>query len=191
MRAMLVLLLVGCTPDIPSGAYLCGPNASCPDGQACDGATHSCVSPVSVMPFACTGQVRDAGTVATATPIPNLGCVSAVTPLDGCFDTPADTIDWFSFSTPPECTAVGIEARVAFPVAYEPLEVEVFDATGTTSLGTDADCVSNSGDAARCLKATLVPGNSYTLAIKPTGEDNCDGSCAFNSYLLNVQLVTP
>ncbi|MFT3696969.1 MAG: hypothetical protein QM831_27755 [Kofleriaceae bacterium] len=194
VRALL-LLVVACTPNIGNGVFLCGPNESCPDGQTCDGETNACVTPVAATGFSCgsAAQTHDDDTPATATPINGLACVSPVTAEHGCFDTPTDTNNWYAFSTPAECTAVGIKANISFPYAFESLGLLLTDATGATTLATDTECTSSvtTGDATRCLSATLVPGTSYALSVKPTGEDNCDGDCGFNRYLVNIQLVTP
>src|SRR5690606_5891048 len=41
---VLVLVAAGaCSPEIAPGAYLCGPERACPEGQACDGPTNICV----------------------------------------------------------------------------------------------------------------------------------------------------
>ena len=37
MQYGLLVLAAACTPSIAPGAYLCGPDAECPDGLVCDG----------------------------------------------------------------------------------------------------------------------------------------------------------
>ena len=55
MRALAVLLLsiTACTPDVLPDTYQCGPEGSCPEGQACNLADNHCVVPSLVQPFMC------------------------------------------------------------------------------------------------------------------------------------------
>ena len=36
-----------------------------------------------------------------------------------------------------------------------------------------------------------LAGGSYGLLVKPNGQGNCGGACAYNRYTLSVQLATP
>ncbi len=189
MRALL-LVLVACTPDIGSGVYLCGPNEACPEGQTCDGSTNACVDPVTAIPFACRGNGSD-DTAATASAIESVSCVSPELTELGCMNE-SDPANWYSFTAPAECTSVQVVARVSYPVAWETPKIVLGDASGN-QLAEDTDCdqPSLTGDAVRCLTQTLTPGTSYTLAIEHSGNDACDGACAFNRYNLSIRLSTP
>ena len=61
MRAALslIVLLAACSPEIVSGAYLCGPEASCPDGQECNGEDNVCVLPGGAKPFGCGDKITE------------------------------------------------------------------------------------------------------------------------------------
>ena len=195
MRALIFLALGACTASIGSGNYLCGPEEACPPEYACDGATNACVTPAIVTAFACDPRVvHSDDTAATATPLPAtlMSCVSPIVSEDGCLAL-GDGHNWYSFTVPSNCLAVQIEARVSFPEAFEPIGMTLGDATGA-SLATDTECKASqasTGDDTRCLTMTLTPGQTYTLAVTPAGGLDCDGTCAFNRYELNVQLATP
>ena len=194
MRAsMLFIALAACSPDIGSGLYLCGPEQACPKGQQCDGPTNACVSPSSSMPFECDPMVvKSDNTAATATLIAaNLSCVSPIATSDGCL-AKGDGHNWYKFTAPAGCTAVEAEIKVSFPDAFEPLGLVLADANGT-QIATDAECKTGSitGDNVRCLTATITAGQSYTVDVTPAGGLDCDGECAFNRYILSLQLATP
>jgi hypothetical protein len=194
MRALVFVGLVACSPDIATGAYLCGPEEGCPDGQVCNGADNTCVIPTSATTFACDPAAEahepdeDA---AHAASLGTLDCANAPILVNGCLAA-HDTADWISFVMRPACTSASISASIASPLAFEPVTVELFDATGATKLaGADATCPNTSasdktGEYAACLQLALTPGTSYTLRVSPTGDASCGGSCAFNRYRLTV-----
>ena len=128
MRAMWVLVLGACSPDIASGSYLCGAQELCPPDEACDGVTDTCVFTSAAMPFACGSDTEHAGddTSATARPIPMLACVSPPYRESGCMPL-GDTADWYKLATPASCTAVEVQARLVYPVAYQGLSLELWD----------------------------------------------------------------
>jgi len=193
MRAWLVLALAACSPDIPSGSYECGPNATCPTGQACDGPTNTCVIASTAGAFACEASVEhDDNTPATGTMISNLSCVSAVFSQPGCLAA-NDGQDWFQLTAPTGCAALEVKISVAYPVAFEPLAVALTDASGA-QVATDIACKNPppGGEDSRCITQTITPGSNYAIAVKPLGMgDDCDGTCNFNRYTLSVQLDTP
>lgn len=193
MRALLaVCLLAACTPDIASGSYLCGPNASCPEGQTCNGPDNTCV--FTAEPFACTPDMMSEpdDTKPQARAITFNECVSSPVPIASCM-LEGDAADWVRFTAPAVCTAVQVEARISFPLAFEGLGLELWDLDHDTMLGTDGECASrpDTGDDMRCMKVTLTPGGNYGIQVKPTGEGTCSGACAYNRYTLRVQLSTP
>lgn len=187
------LALAACSPDIPSGSYECGPNAACPDGQACDGPTNTCVIASTANPFACDPGLEHADdSPATGTIVPQLTCVSPVFSQPGCLAA-NDGQDWFQFVAPTGCTALEVKISVAYPVAFQPLALVLGDATGA-QLATDTACknLPPGGEDLRCITQTITPGDAYAIAVKPLGMgDDCDGTCNFNRYSLSIQLDTP
>lgn len=195
MRARLLLLALGaCSPDIATGAYLCGPEQGCPDGQVCNGADNTCVIPASAMAFACDPAAethepdQDA---AHAASLGTLDCANATIVVTGCLAA-GDGADWIAFVMRPECTTGSISAQVSSALAFEPVTIDLFDAAGTTKVASaDATCPSTAspdttGEYAACLAHPLTPGTSYTLRVAPTGDATCGGACAFNRYRLTV-----
>jgi hypothetical protein len=193
MRVWMLLALAACSPDIPSGSYECGPNAACPEGQACDGPTNTCLAPSNAGAFACDPMLEhDDNTQATGTTVSNLACVSAVFSQAGCL-APNDGQDWFQLTAPSNCNGLEIKVSVAYPVAFEPLAIVLTDASGA-QLATDSTCKNPppGGDDSRCVTQTITSGSAYAIAVKPLGMgDDCDGTCNFNRYTLSVQLDTP
>lgn len=194
MRALIFVALVGCSPDIGSGLYLCGPEQACPKEQMCDGPTNACVSPSSASAFACDPRIVKADdTAATATVVAsNLSCVSPLATSDGCL-AKGDGHNWYTFTAPTGCTSLEVQIKVSFPAAFEPIGIVLADANGT-ELATDTECKAqqgNTGDNVRCLTMSITPGQAYTVDVIPAGGLDCDGECAFNRYTLNLQLATP
>ncbi|HEY1550048.1 MAG TPA: hypothetical protein VGG28_19610 [Kofleriaceae bacterium] len=188
MRAYVAIALVACSPTIAPGGYECGPNADCPPGLTCSGSDFACDDPVTVEPFSCTAGSN--ATLATATPIMMLGCVSETVSLPSCLGL-GDTDAWFSFTTPTNCTAVAVRANVTFPYAFEGIGVVLGDATGTP-IANDVDCTTaGASSATSCFEVTLADGSAYTLDVVPENGGNCDGDCSYNQFLLAVQLLTP
>jgi len=194
MRAWIFVALAACSPDIGSGSYLCGPNETCPKGQACDGPTNSCIVPSAVEPFACDPKmVRDDNTPQTALALGTPTCVSNNVPQSGCLGA-GDSHNYYAFTAPMGCTAVEVDLRISYPKAFEPLGITLGDANGT-ELVTDGECkgaqISTTADDVRCIQQTITPGQPYTIDVNPAGGEDCDGMCAFNRYTLNFALATP
>ena len=199
---LLTLALAACTPDVVSGAYLCGPEKACPEGQTCNGEfdeasrlqEDTCVLQSLARPFSCTPKIdlEPDDTMAEAYLIEDLGCVSAPFINDGCM-LDAESADWVTFVAPAVCTAVEVEVRLSFPIAYEGLGFELWDVNANAKLASDGECKSglDTGRERRCLDYTLVPGSKYAVKVTPTGDGSCNGSCAYNRYTLSVQLATP
>lgn len=203
MRAIVLCVgLAACAPDIHSGSYLCGPNASCPEGQACNGAddedsglmADTCVLASTAQPFACTDQMNAEpnNTAGEGLVLQNLGCVSAPFVMESCMPSD-DSADWLTFVAPSVCSAVEVQARLVFPIAFEELGIELWDVTRNVQLATDGECAQGAeiGAVRRCLDFELVPGTTYGVKVRPTGTGNCDGACTYNRYSLSVQLATP
>jgi hypothetical protein len=193
MRGAWLVVLAGCTPDIATGAYLCGPEQSCPPGFACNGPDQACVTKSTAQPFSCddSEQREPDNDLAHAFPVGPLTCVSPAAVLDGCLAT-GDPADWFAIDAPASCTAVAADLEVTYPVAWEPIALTL-SATDGTVLGTDTDCHDTvpAGSDLRCLKVPLTPGMHYGVSVAPAGGGDCGGDCAFNRYTLSVRLDTP
>lgn len=201
MRAWIlaVAVLGACTPEIVAGAYLCGPDESCPDGQVCNGVTAICGSASTVVPFACTTgaegdkitEVEPNNGASAAQAFPALECASAPAEVRGC--TPVqDAEDWFGFDVPASCTGSLAHVRISSSIAWQTLALQLsgpngtFDATATACETSFAD----DGNVQLCLAELVTAGAHYTVRVSPTGDGDCDGACRYNRYTLGVQLGT-
>jgi hypothetical protein len=185
MRVALVLVVAACTPEIESGAYLCGPEQLCPVGLACSGSDFTCEAPEDVQPFTCNAPATSA---TSPQRVPPLTCVSGTT-LTSCL-TAGSTGAWFQLATPASCTTVGVTAEIDFPFAFESLDLVLADATGAP-IGSDGACVTPAdGLDSRCLAMTLADSTTYLLEVVPAGSD-CDGDCDYNQYALSFHLDAP
>ena len=202
MRALwMCVALAGCTPDIVSGAYVCGPDAACPEGQACNGTedqpagliAETCVLESLAREFVCTPSMNfEPDDSAAQGHLVQLDCVSVQLTIQNCMAA-EDPSDWLTFVAPSVCTAVAVEGRLTFPISYERLALELWDVDANMKIADDEECLQGADERLerRCLDVTLTPGAKYGVKVKPTGEGNCSGDCAYNRYTLNVQLVTP
>lgn len=191
MRAfLLVLAVAACTPEIVSGSYLCGPNASCPDDQACNGPDNVCVT-ASAQPFSCEPELMTEpdDTTDKAFSLGQLDCVSVASVLDSCMDE-NEAADWVAFSTRESCVGLTADVRITFPTAFEELGLELWDLDANERVAVDLPCTfsGDSGEELRCLKAPLVSGARYAVQVLPTGDGACEGRCAYNRYTLRMQL---
>jgi hypothetical protein len=198
----LAAVVAGCTPDIAPGSYLCGPEMLCPDGLACNGGVDDdpstpdnvCVVPNQAQPFAC-GNVDPAGddTPDTGPSLGNLTCVSPVAERRNCLLS-SDVGDWYQLDIPDNCVAVQIEARLSFPVAFEPVQLQIAS-DGGAPVPAETPCSTPSGDedgsVVHCFKLTVQNGSHHALGVVHAGTQNCGGACANNRYTLAVQLSTP
>ena len=196
MRAWLVLV-AACTPEIASGSYLCGPEGYCPPDQVCSGSNNTCVLAGQEQAFACTDKYAEHEPDDTATQAlaaPQLGCVSAPFIEKNCLHD-GDPADWLKVTSPSGCTAVAIQVRATFPVAFEPVVLELWDLASNTMIAPSATCPAGSGivagDDGECLTATVMTSHDYGVAVKPAGGGDCGGTCAHNRYDLSVQFATP
>ncbi len=195
MRAWMFAMVVlgACTPEIVAGAYLCGPDESCPDGQACDGVTALCVAATSRQPFSCGDdltEIEPNNGAGAAQTFPMLNCASSLAEVRGCAPLD-DAEDWFGFDVPATCATTIAHLRVASSIAWQTLGLQLsgpngtFDATPTCGEGYPDD-----GNVQICLDQEVTPGGHYTVRVAPTGEGDCDGACRFNRYSLGLQLGT-
>ncbi len=189
MRSLLLLVAAtsACTPEITSGAYICGPERSCPDDLACNGPDNLCVLPTQVEPFACGPNQwpeLDWETVP---------CVSAPYETSGCMET-STGIHKVTFVAPTTCAAgVEMQARVSFPVAFAEVGLELWDVAARTRIATSGECTTgaDTGEARGCLDHVLTAGTQYRIEVLLTGNGTCDGACDYNRYMLRVPFVTP
>jgi hypothetical protein len=194
MRALLLTLLVACTPTVVPGSYLCGPERLCPEGQACNGPDNVCVSQGTEQPFACDPEGIDPvgdDTPATGAMVNDLLCVSTVNVVTGCMRA-TDTADYVQFDVPTGCTAVGVTAKVTFPIAFQPLALTIAKGTEPPQQ-METECPSSAqlveGEDERCLEMTLEPGAHYALGVvhDETVTADCDGACRDNRYQLRLE----
>lgn len=194
--AVLALALAACTPEITPGTYLCGDEELCPEGQACDGVTNTCELASAARPFECGDEIDEVepnDAFQSAQAVGDLQCVSRVAEVHGCTRKDGSPEDWFSFVVPSCTSTVRTTARIAFPLAYEPLVVELRDANGGVK-ATAESCSSDDkhdGDTELCLDVAVTPTAQYALRVAGAGSADCDGACAYNRYTLTMQLVSP
>jgi hypothetical protein len=189
------LALAACSPEITPGTFLCGEEELCPEGQACDGVTDTCELPSAARPFECGDEIDEVepnDAFQSAQAVGDLQCVSRVAEVHGCSRKDGSAEDWFSF-TVPSCTTVRATARISFPLAYEPLVLDLRDANDSTTATGDV-CASddkNDGDTELCLDIAITPSAQYAIRVAGSGSADCDGECAYNRYTLTMQLVSP
>jgi hypothetical protein len=195
MRYLAIIVVAGCAPDITSGAYQCGDEASCPPGLACNGPDNLCVAPVAAMPFSCApGESHEPDNdIAHGFQLKPESCGFS-TAIHGCL-AQNDSQDWLALVTPTGCSSVEISTRTIAPIAFEPVAVSLADATGnilaTDTTCTDASPSSTNGVATNCMTMTVAPGTMYGIRIAPAGGGDCDGDCAFNRYFVTVTVDVP
>jgi hypothetical protein len=126
MRAVFALLLVGaCTPDIVSGAYLCGPNGACPGDLACNGPDNTCVLASTAEPFSCDPDVQtEPDDSAAMAHVIKLDCLSVPIVTSNCM-LQGDAEDWIKVTPPDACTTVAIHAAVSYTIAFIVTEPKV------------------------------------------------------------------
>jgi len=196
MRWFVLLAVAACTPHIASGSYLCGPEQQCPDNQLCNGPDNLCVAQSLARPFECTdafpNPVNDDAPSA-GIPLAGLQCVSGVSESAGCL-TDDDAGDWYQFDTPAGCTAVAVDIKVTFALAFEPVALQLATDNGAPA-PVDSPCRNplpeETGSDVRCVHMTLPAGHHFALGVLHSASADCSGRCAHNRYTLDLQLVTP
>ncbi len=189
-RALLLVAVAGCSPQIADGSYFCGAQELCPKGDACNGPDNTCVTAAFAAPFACpagTQQPEPDDTPADAVALPTFTCISAGFAANGCLGS-GDTADWVSFVAPTGCPSVlAITIEAEFPTAFEPITLTLQTADGTPA-GSDADCASSTpGDSGRCMNIDGSAGETYFLGFIPSAM-NCNGACNFNVYSYGITI---
>lgn len=195
IRLVVVVAVAGCTENIVSGAYLCGTEQLCPDGLVCNGPDNVCVLANEAQPFACGDAPDPAGddSPAQGSVVASLACVSPIRETTGCLLS-SDIADWYQFDVPGNCTAVQVEARVTFPIAFEPLAMQR-STDGGPAMAAETPCATTNppqaGETARCFKLTVENGSHQAIGLVHSDTSNCGGDCANNRYTLSLQLSTP
>lgn len=190
---LLCVALAACTPEVVSGSYLCGPEAACPEGLACDGVEDTCVIESTARPFTCESmaEAEPDDTAEQGVLVDEITCATPRYVKRACMPA-GDSADWITFVSPEECAAPEVEAELSFSFAWQVLGLELWDLDANKQLATDEECKqgADTGQVRRCLELELVPGTKYGVKVHPTGEGACGGDCAFNRYTLSVQLAT-
>lgn len=196
MRALVFVLAsaaAACTPEIVSGSYRCGPDATCPGDQVCNGTDNICVTGTAE-PFACEPEISTEPDDASdqAFDLGEFGCVSLASTLGNCM-LEGDAGDWVKFHSATGCAAVAVDVRLTFPTAFEELGIELWDLDSGEKVAEDTPCdvIGEAGDDLRCLSSPVTPGASYGVHVLPTGEGDCDGTCGYNRYTVRLQLSAP
>ena len=195
MRAAIAfVLLAACSPSIAPGSYECGPEELCPEGEACNGPDGMCVTAAIAEPFSCASGVGDVEPNDTfdtgSNPLGTDVCVTLPAQISGCVNA-GDSEDWYVLHVKDTCTAAQIDTRVVFPIAFEPLVVEVRAADGST-VASGTDCAGTSdafGDHSTCVKTPVAAGGRYAVRVVRAGVQNCGGECAYNRYTATIQLT--
>jgi hypothetical protein len=129
-------------------------------------------------------------TIDVAQALPTLPCVSAPLDQQGCLAA-GDPANWYAMTTPSPCGPLQLDVIVTYPLAFEALDVEVWQ--GTTMVAAAAACTtptSAAGSEARCVTTrAITAGTAYGILVKPNGRD-CKGACNYNRYDVSVQLST-
>jgi len=191
MRALvLVVALTACTPEIVTGSYLCGPNATCPEDQVCDGLENICLT-AAAQPFSCEPERASEpdNIPEMAFSLGTMNCMSVASVLASCMDQ-GDDSDWVSFDTSASCPDIAVDVRVTFPTAFEELGLELWDLAATERIAVNAPCefTGEPGDELRCLNGAIAPGKKYAIHVLPTGKGGCSGQCEYNRYTLRMQI---
>src|SRR5512138_13863 len=198
MRGSVVAIAVACaacTADVAPGTYFCGPDGACPEGQACNGPDNLCVVASQAAPFECTDDFLDpAGDDVAATgQILTMTCISGLHVSKGCLPL-SDGGDWYQFDVPASCTAVQVEAKVTFPIAFERLALQLSTANGAPA-SAETPCKftlpENGPEDARCFTSIVQPGVHYAIGVVADGSGDCGGTCRNNRYTVTIQLETP
>ena len=184
MRAWILLALTGCSVDIASGAYLCGPEQLCPENLVCNGPDNRCVLPSVREDFRC-----ELGTppedpsaddqASTGNMVPDLDCVSPSFERENCLDL-GDSIDWYQIDTPAECNAVAIEARVEYPIAFQPVGLRFSDDGG---MGTPMET--------ECEDLSSVAGGTWSRASRSPSSRASATRSASSAWVSIARVAAP
>ena len=198
MRALVIaaLLAAGCSPEIGTGTYFCGPERLCPPDLECNDQTVTCEVPAEVEAFACPtasnleepdddlASARDLGTLAC-------GIIDPLIDEPGCVPQAGD-VDLFKFVYDEECSGADphVSVVVRFPIAHVPLTLELLDGDGAVLQ--EAELCTSSADRTGtdrvCLESRLTSGTYYLRVRAADGGPDCDGTCHYNRYQVAMSL---
>ncbi len=186
--AVASVLGAGCSPEIGSGSYYCGPERACPEDLRCDEASALCVFVQQVEPFTCGPTANDHEPddgVADAFDLGVAGCGGFSILQTGCIDSATD-VDYLTGVTPAGC-AGDLDIRLTAPVAFMPVQVELLDDSGAVVAG-GAVCVEadDDGEQQVCLSAELGASAGFQLRVQRAEGGDCGGACAYNRYALSI-----
>ena len=191
--ALAALALAACSPSIGEGAYLCGSEELCPSGQECNGADGTCVFTGTAEPFACDPSVlhEPDDTAAQGFSLGVQRCSTVPVETDGCLAA-GDTANWLVFQTSANCSAIVATIRSRSPLAFEVLDVQLWDLDANSLIATSDACPDSPGvDAEQCLTGALANSGHYGIEVAPTGAGDCNGACNFNDYVVTLQVGPP
>ncbi len=195
-RGLLVLALAagalaGCTPEIDSGTYYCGPERLCPPDLACDDNSYTCTYPFQVEPFACPdgSEVNEPNdSTAQADDLGDLTCGSSVLSAPGC--VVGGDGDYYRMNSVASCSGNDphLEIKLRFPEADAPLALELLDESGAVvAAGQDCTPEDNfSGRSHLCIEFTPGTGVYFVRVQRQADGPDCDGACNFNQYQLDI-----
>lgn len=198
MRAAAIaiaILVAGCDPEIVSGAYLCGPEMSCPSGLACSAESGECVQPELAKPFACRpgsegGEPNDGA--ATASGLAIFGCPDTQVELLGCLPASLD-VDFIAVTAPTTCAGAALSIDIRYSAAFAPAVVDLVDASGAV-LQTAAQCNITGGLGANdavCLDTTVPADGRAVIRVSLDPDIDCDGACDYAHYVVTASAAAP
>ena len=185
--------LAGCTPDIGTGTYFCGPERNCPPQLQCDDNSYTCVDESMAQPFVCPSASENHepdDTPALARDLGTMICGESLLPMAaGCL-TGLGQVDHFTFVNMTACAGQDphLELTLQFPTALVPLKIEVLDGAGNV-LAVGDDCtpdVDFTGTQRACIEMPTPQGAVFIRISVADPERDCNGDCHFNSYMLDI-----
>lgn len=186
-RVAAALALGACTPDIYAGAYFCGPALACPDEQACDRLTETCVEPADVEAFACAGDAAafEPDDDAADAALVDLNCLNQAEVIEGCLADGGD-LDVTHLRVPAACVGNAATFVLRTSLAFGAVEPTFADETGApVPAATCPPPAASPPNLVTCVSVPAVPADLYvTLAID--ADADCGGQCAFNRTALTV-----
>jgi hypothetical protein len=191
----LMICSFGCSPEITSGTYFCGPERLCPPDFECDDPTFTCENPIVAAPFSCPDGSQSAEPDELVTMARDLGettCGDQIAnALTGCI-VDINDVDHFEFDYLTECTGADprLSVVIKFAIAHAALTLEVVDDSENV-VATGELCTPSGDFTGRewlCLEF-LPPTGTYFVRIRSDRDSpDCDGGCHYNQYQLSVSL---
>lgn len=189
---VLLLALTACVPEIYDGAYLCGPEQTCPEGQTCDPSTAVCQGDPPRGAFACPdgSDADEPDDVQGDAPRRAVGCLGFPVEWTGCV-TDAGDVDRTVLEIDAACVGRPLRLDVRTAIAFGQPEVTLLDASGQPLSA--ASCTTTPGisvDAFACVATDAATATTEVRVTMPS-DGTCDGACAFNRYALRATATPP